>query len=104
MVRQRKSDFEFRQEASLSQQLAAREPIYEQLAGTDPKISKKIARLTIFKKKGWIPEETADLLLELLNEDRKAAFATSEQTDTITKLGLQMGRLPDIVDIDEDEE
>jgi hypothetical protein len=85
-----RSKYEFHQEASLSQQLAKLHPEYAEYAGSDPKISKKIARLKAFVKLGYVTQEEVTPLLIILDEDRKAAFATSERTNEITKMGLQM--------------
>lgn len=106
MPRNRKSDFEFRQEASLSQQLAARDPVFEELSGTDEKTSEAIGVLHALEDNGLIDlkEPGMKLMMDLMNAMRKAHFATSEQTDTITKLGLQMGRMPDVVDIEEEDD
>lgn len=86
------SDFEFRQGAAMSQQLADKDPDYVELAGADPRISRKIQRLKVWIRHGFFDEEDTDikLLLDLLNGDRKAIFATSEKVNEITKMGLQM--------------
>jgi len=36
-------------------------------------------------------------MLDLLDVQRKAAFATSEKTNEITKMGLQMPKAEDII-------
>lgn len=89
---QTRSRYEFQQEASLSQQLAYKDKDYQELAGADPKISKKIQRIKNYVKLGWMPKKEADIMLLFLNGDRKAAFATSDKVNEITKLGLQMAK------------
>ena len=89
---QTRSKYEFYQEASLSSQLAQRMPEYSDYAGSDPQISIAIANLNVFIKQGYLDGETPmiKLMMALLHERRKASFATSERTNEITKMGLQM--------------
>lgn len=86
------SDFEFRQGAAMSQQLAELDSDYVELAGADPTISRKIQRIKIWIKHGFLDgkDKDVELLLDMLNGDRKAIFATSEKVNEITKMGLQM--------------
>lgn len=97
-----KSKSDFRQEAMMSQRLAKDHPDYSELAGSDSKTSKKIQRLKVFVRHGFIKEEEVKILLDLLNGDRMALFATSERTNEITKMGLQMPKGPSEVDFNED--
>ena len=101
---QSKSKYQFYQEASLSQKLAHKMPEYSQYAGTDPKTSLTLARLKIFSDHKIIDlkDPVFKLLYDLLNEKRKALFATSEKVNEITKMGLQMPKGIDEVDFDED--
>lgn len=89
---QSRSKYEFWKEASLSQQLANRMNEYMEYAGSDPKTSLAIARLNVLATFGLIDLEEPDIKLAkaLLNEKRKALFATSEKVNEITKMGLQM--------------
>lgn len=89
---QARSKYEFFQGASLSQQLAHRFPEYKEYAGTDPEISQAIATLNVLNEFGIIDlEEPAFKLIKaMLNERRKASFATSEKVNEITKMGLQL--------------
>ena len=92
-----RSKYEFYKEASLSQQLAHRHPEYKDYAGADPDISLTLALLNVLdqhkmidlKKGGW------KFVKDLLNEQRKAKFATSERVNEITKMGLQMPKAED---------
>lgn len=92
VVPQSRSKYEFYKEASLSQQLAHRNPEYKEYAGTDSKISVTLATLNILSKHKIIDlsDPTWKLIKDLLNEQRKALFATSEKVNEITKMGLQM--------------
>lgn len=94
-----KSKYEFYKEASLSQKLAYKDEIYQKLAGSDRSISESIGFLHILGKHGIIDlnEPSMALMLELLDVQRKAAFATSEKTNEITKMGLQMPKAEDII-------
>ena len=97
MSPQSRSKYEFYKEASLSQQLAHRHKEYGQYAGSDQKTSLMIARLNILSEFGMIDLEKPpyNLIKALLNEKRKALFATSEKVNEITKMGLQMPKAED---------
>lgn len=101
---QRTSDFEFRQQASLSQQLSDQDKIFRKLAGTDPEISDSIGILLVLGEFGIIDlkDENMKLMLSLLDVQRKSHFATSDKVNEITKLGLQMPKRDQEVDADED--
>jgi len=105
-MKQSQSKYDFFQQASLSQKLAYKQPEFSQYAGSDPKTSLAIARINIFIKHEILDakDEGVILLLDLLNEQRKAFFATSEKTNEITKLGLQLPKSENIIsDFDEEE-
>lgn len=95
---QSRGKYEFYQEASLSQKLAHKvlynnKQIYPRLAGADPETSLKIGRLIVLRKNGFldaIPEPTFNLIMDLLNMERMARFATSEKVNEISKMGMQM--------------
>ncbi len=94
---QSRSKYEFYKEASLSQQLAHRQPEYSDYAGADPDISLVLALLNILHKHKKIDVTKGGWLFvkDLLNEQRKAKFATSERVNEITKMGLQMPKAED---------
>lgn len=94
---QSRSKYEFYKESSLSQQLAFRHPEYREYAGTDQQISKSIATLNILHRFGFIDldDDMFKFLKALLNEHRKALFATSEKVNEITKMGLQIPKKDD---------
>ena len=87
-----KSNIEFRYQASLSQQLADKDSIYTKLAGSNPELSKSIGVLLVLCEKKILNENDPNiqLLLALLDVQRKAEFATSEKTNEISKMGFQM--------------
>ena len=94
---QSRSKYQFYQEASLSQKLAHRMPEYSQYAGSDAKISLKIAMLNILHQHKMIDLDSPEwkFVKDILNEQRKATFATSEKVNEITKMGLQMPKAED---------
>lgn len=94
---QSRSKYEFYKEASLSQQLAHRYPEYKEYAGSDPEISLTLALFNILAKHKMIDlnEPNWKFIKDLLNEQRKATFATSEKVNEITKMGLQMPKAED---------
>ena len=93
-----RSKFEFYKEASLSQQLAHKHPEYSDYAGSDPDISLTLALFNILDKHNIIDlkDPRWKLVKDLLNEQRKAIFATSDRVNEITKMGLQMPKSEDI--------
>jgi len=94
---QNRSKYEFIQEASLSQQLAARVPLYQKLAGSDQELSDSIAVLSYLGDRGMMNKKDLEFILGLLNVLRLSHFATSEKVNEITKMGLQMPRSDNIV-------
>jgi hypothetical protein len=91
MVR-KTSDFEFRQQASLSQRLGFQKEtaILQKLSGSDPEISKSIAILSFLTEQQIIEERSSSFVLGLLDALRLAAFATSDKTNEITKMGFML--------------
>ena len=96
---QSRGKYQFWKEASLSQKLADKIPIYQQLAGSDPETSVAIANLLTLGELGYIDLEEPSfvLLMGLLNAKRQALFATSERNNEITKMGMQMPKAEDII-------
>jgi len=94
---QSRSKYEFYKEASLSQQLSHRIPIYQKLAGSDPETSESIGFFLVMGELGYINLESKGmkLVMSLLNVKRQALFATSDKTNEITKMGLQMPKSED---------
>lgn len=94
-----KSKYEFYKEASLSQKLSHKDEIYQKLAGSDRSVSEAIGFIHVLGKHNLlnIEEPSVKLMLDLLDVQRKAAFATSEKTNEITKMGLQMPKAEDII-------
>jgi hypothetical protein len=94
---QSRSKYEFYKEASLSQQLAHKHPEYKEYAGSDPEISLTLALFNVLAKHKMIDlsDPNWKFIKDLLNEQRKATFATSEKVNEITKMGLQMPKAED---------
>ena len=92
-----KSKYEFFKEASLSQKLAHKHPEFSEYAGTDPEISQTLALFNVLNthKKIDLTDPNWKFIKDLLNEQRKAYFATSERTNEITKMGLQLPKAED---------
>lgn len=93
MARSRGNDF-FRQGASLSQKLADQDKIFTKLSGSNPELSKAIGALLVLGKHGILDlkDPSMKLMMDILDVQRKAEFATSERTNEITKMGLMMPR------------
>lgn len=88
----KKSDFEFKAQASLSQKVGFHLPDIQELAGSDPETSIAIENLKVFGRHGLINLEDPNwmLILDLLNGRRLALFATSEKTNEISKMGFML--------------
>ena len=103
---QSKTKYQFWKEASLSQKLGDKIPIYQKLAGSDPETSMSIGFLLTLGEHGLLDlkDPNMKLMMDLLNVKRQALFATSERNNEITKMGMQMPKAEDIIsDFDEDE-
>lgn len=82
---------EFIRGVSLSQKLSFHDEDYRLISGSDPEVSKAIGFITVLIRKGYLKRtDEIDLLLSLLDMDRKVSFATSDQTNEITKMGLNL--------------
>ena len=86
------SNFEFRQQASLSQQLGDHDKIFQKLSGSNPELSKSIGVLLVLCEKKILNANDPNiiLLLAILDVQRKAEFATSEKTNEISKMGFML--------------
>lgn len=105
-MKQSQSRYEIRQQASLSQKLAHRQPEFSDYAGSDPKLSDSIAVLNFCAVFGLVnpKDEGFKMAKGLLNELRKARFATSEKVNEISKLGFQMPKGTSEVDYNDEAE
>ena len=100
------SKYQFYQEASLSSKLSHKDPIYSKLAGSDRELSNSIGFLLIMGQHKLIDleEPSIKLMLDILDVQRKAAFATSDKTNEISKMGMQMPKGEDIISSFDEEE
>ena len=96
---QSKSKYQFWQEASLSQKLSDKVPIYQYLAGSDPETSEAIAFFLTLGELKYIDleEPSMKLMMGMLNARRQALFATSPHTNEISKMGMQMPKGENVV-------
>lgn len=86
------SDFEFKQQTSLSQRVSFSIEKMKYLAGSDPNTSEAIANLLIWDEHKIInlKEPGLKLLFDMLNGRRLALFATSDKTNEISKMGFML--------------
>lgn len=94
---QSKSKYEFYQQASLSQKLADKYPLFQKLAGSDRDLSDSIAVLSYLGEQGMLETEDTDFIIGLLDVLRMSRFATSEKVNEITKMGMMMPKGEDII-------
>lgn len=99
------SKYEIWRQASLSQILSDKVPLYAKLAGADVQISDSIAVLSFINDPENFKQPPIDFMLGLLNVLRLSHFATSEKVNEITKMGMQMPKSENIIaDFDEEKE
>lgn len=93
------------QQASLSQKVSFKDKIFQKLAGADKELSDSIGVLLILCENGILDKDnpSIQLMLSILDVQRKARFATSEKTNEITKLGFMSPKADDDEDWAEDE-
>ena len=84
------SDFEFRQQASLSQKVSYDIPLIRKLAGSDVQISDSIAVLSYINDQENFKKSPIEFMLGLLDVLRLSRFATSEKTNEISKMGFML--------------
>lgn len=84
------SDFEFRQQTSLSQRLGDKIPLLQILAGTDPETSIAIATLDFVSDPENWKLSPIKFTMGLLNARRLALLATSERFNEISKMGFML--------------
>ena len=93
------------QQASLSQKVGFNDQIFQRLAGSDQELSDSIGIILVLCEKKIMDgnDPNIQLMLALLDVQRKARFATSEKTNEITKLGFMLPKRDEDEDWSEDE-
>lgn len=91
------------QQASLSQKVSFKTPILRKLAGSDQKISDSIAVISYLGDTGMMEKQDTEFVLGLLDAIRLSHFATSKDTNEISKLGFMMPKEDEDEDWKEDE-
>jgi hypothetical protein len=79
---------DFFEKISLAQKISDKDPHIKKYAGSDVELAKQIATLEVFRDYAILPLEESQFIIDLLVEQNKATFASSEKTDIFTKLGL----------------
>lgn len=92
------------QQASLSQKVSFKIPILRNLAGSDPEISDSIAVLSYLGDTGVIKKKDTKFILGLLDVLRLSHFATSKDTNEISKLGFMIPKEDEDEDWGEEDE
>ena len=111
---QNRTKYQFYQEASLSQKLSDKDPLFREITGNDPDIANAIGSFIVLDqlgiidfqrdKKGTITNPDWALIMGLLEVQLKVSFACSEKTNEITKMGLRMPKAEDIISTFDEEE
>jgi len=102
-----RSKYEFREQASLSQQASDKEVRLKKYVGADQAISDKLADIDTLIEEGLISENDSRIkyMKRQLDNRRLARLATSERLNEITKLGFMLPKADNIISsFDEEEE
>ena len=86
----KRSNDDFRIQASLSQKVSYDIAIIRKLAGSDPQISDSIAVLSYINEPENFKKSPTEFMLGLLDVLRLSHFSTSEKTNEISKLGFML--------------
>lgn len=92
MPKQRFNDYEeARERITLSQQIAADHPEFEEYSGADIELSQRIAKINVYIAHGILSKDDPDVkfLKEMWVERVKAILASSDKTDILSKLGFR---------------
>ena len=103
---QNRSKYEFREQASLSQQASDKEKRLKKYVGADQPISDKLADIDTLIEEGLISEEDSRIkyMKRQLDNRRLARLATSERLNEITKLGFLLPKSDNIISSFDEEE
>ena len=77
---------------TMGQELSSEHPAYKQYMGADIELAKTIAILNVLEQHGKVDPAKTKLLKDLLIEQNRATFASSEKTDNLTKISLGLGK------------
>lgn len=91
------------QQASLSQKVSFKIPILRKLAGSDPEISDSIAILSYLGEQNVLNAKDTQFIIGLLDVLRLSHFATSKDTNEISKLGFMIPKEDEDEDWSDDE-
>jgi len=94
-----KNKYEFREQASLSQQASDKEARLKKYVGADQAISDKLADIDTLIEEGLISENDSRIkyMKRQLDNRRLARLATSERLNEITKLGFMLPKSDNII-------
>jgi len=101
-----RSKYEFREQASLSQQASDKEARLKKYVGADRAISDKLADIDTLVEMGYMSEKDPRIkyMKRQLDNRRLARLATSERLNEITKLGFMLPKADNIISSFDDEE
>ena len=81
-----------KQTSTMGQDLASEHPWYREYMGADIELAKTIAVFNVLIKHGIMSEEDLALIKDILIEQNRATFASSDKTDNLTKISLGLGK------------
>lgn len=101
-----RSKYEFREQASLSQQASDKEARLKKYVGADRAISDKLADIDTLVEMGYMSEKDPRIkyMQRQLDNRRLARLATSDRLNEITKLGFMLPKADNIISSFDDEE
>ena len=81
-----------KQTTTMGQDLANDHPWYKQYMGSDVELAKTISTLNVLVDHELLKKEDVALVKDILIEQNRATFASSEKTDNLTKISLGLGK------------
>lgn len=84
----RQDAIDFFQKISLAQKISAKDKKFKEYVGSDTEIAQTIAVLNVLVEHKILDKNSAEIVKDILIEQNRAIFASSEKTDIFTKLGL----------------
>jgi len=94
-----RSKYEFREQASLSQQASDKEDRLKRYVGADTAISDKIADIDTLISEGLVSKNDPKIkyMQRYLDNRRLSRFATSERLNEISKLGFMLPKRDKVI-------
>jgi hypothetical protein len=81
-----------KQTSTMGQDLANDHPQFKEYMGSDVKLAKRIALFNVMVKHKLLTRKDVALVKDIMIEQNRATFASSDKTDNLTKISLGLGK------------